>query len=335
MNRPQDYLQLTLAVMLGFCYALISLEEKNMPENKYTGASKLSVRVSGTALNAETGYELEAVITSLQSVENLVKKTYLAAYDRARFTDNDADNVSINLMAWRKGSLWSDLQINYRDVILPTIGFVAENKEFVWEIIKDSTKFLRTKLKAEKEGKSVQVKQTSKSGVNISATDGGTVIITVPEDLPKIAEQLQGPLENLTQQVDGKKVSSIDLTNGTDTSEKKTEKITLDVEDKATFGSATFTSNDEVEIRGKIVSGNFETNTGRIEVISSSVRDIEVGISYRLRISKDLHAEEKWKEMFLTPRPYYCKYTLGGPNRDKVTEIIITDWNEADWENAG
>ncbi|GAA3608132.1 hypothetical protein [Secundilactobacillus similis] len=306
-----------------------------MPDNKFTGSSKISVRVSGKALNPDEGYNLDSVITSLQNVENLIKKTYLVANDRSRFTENDAQSINIKLQSWEQGSLISNLEIWFNSVVLPTLPFVVDNREFIWESIKGSVDFLRAKFNAEKEGKSVDIRQNTDGGtaINVKAEGNSKVVIYAPQGLPATAERLQPTLQELTQQIDGTDVTSIDFSDKAEDIKQPSKVVSLNNSDKDLFGSATFTSDEQVEIVGKITSGNYDTNAGRIEVLSSATQRIEVGQSYRLKISEDLHAEDKWKEMFLSPRPYFCKYKLGGPSLNKVTEIIVTDWDESKWDD--
>lgn len=306
-----------------------------MPENKFTGSSTISVRVSGKALNPEEGYNLDSVITSLQNVENLIKKTYLVANGRSRFTENDAQGVNIKLQSWEQGSLISNLGIWFDSVVLPSLPFVVNNREYIWESIKGSIELLRAKFGAEKEGKTVEVEQKTDGGtaINVQASGDSKVVIYAPQGLSATAERLQPTLQDLTQQIDGTNVTSIDLSDKKEDIKDASKVVSLNSSDKDLFGSATFTSDEQVEIVGKITSGNFDTNAGRIEVISSATQRIEVGQSYRLKISEDLHVEDKWKEMFLSPKPYFCKYKLGGPNLNKVTEIIVTDWDESKWDD--
>lgn len=306
-----------------------------MTKNEYSGSSTMSVRIAGKGLDPEKGYDLDAVLESLQSVDNLVKKTYLAAYGRSRFTDNDAEKIDVKLKTWRKGSLWSDLVIGFNTVVLPSLPYVVENKEFIWESIKGSYEFLKAKLTAEKEGKTVTINQEAgNTGMSVINTGNSQVTINVSQGLPQVAEAVQPAIQELTSKINDKSTSTISIVKNPN-SVAPAEKIELDSKDKDTFGLGTFTSDQDVAIVGKIIAGNYDTNSGKIEITKSATHDIKEGTTYRLKIDKELHAEEKWKEMFLTVKPYFCRYTLGGSSRDKVIEIIITDWDEGNWDDVG
>jgi hypothetical protein len=83
--------------------------------------------------------------------------------------------------------------------------FIISNQDFIMETIKDSYEFLKAKISAKKEGKTVDVIQKADaSGININ-NNSGTVVITTPQGLPNVADKLNTPLTELAQSVDGKK----------------------------------------------------------------------------------------------------------------------------------
>jgi hypothetical protein len=303
-------------------------------KNEYTGSTTLSIRVAGPEMDKNRGYDLDAVISALQDSQTLIRKTYLATQGRARFTEKDFDNFQVRLMEWRPGSLWSDLSLNFQNVVLPVLPFVADNREFIWESIKSSYTLIKAKLRAKSEGKEVTVKQeTGEYGINVNNSGPGTVIVA-PIGLPDIADKVQPYIEQLAQNLDGKRVDRIKVQKNADSTDES-DSFTIDMDDKRLLSTVpTLTSDDINSVSGKITSGNFDTNTGKIEVTSSSVEAIKPGKSYRVRIDADLHAEDKWKQMFLTDRPYYCKYSVSSRNPNTVVEITIVDWDESEWDEV-
>lgn len=303
-----------------------------MSDNKYTGASDISLRVAGEALKPEDGYNLATVIEALKNAEDLIQKAYLVANHRSRFTEKDSEQVQIKLKKLRRGSLISELSVHLSDVVLPALPFLVDNREFIWEIIKTSLEFLRIKLKTENEDNQVKVVEDNQtSSIKVVAKGKAKVTINVQQGVPELANGMQPVLSELANQIDGEKVKTIELFSDDPGSNKSDNVISMDYTDHELFTHATFTSTLQVEVLGKITSGNFDTNSGKIQILKSASQDIQPGKSYKLRINPELHAEEKWREMFLKTKPYFCKYTLGGPDRNIVTEIIITDWDENNW----
>lgn len=150
--KHRYHLNVVFQFVLGY-YFFEVIEMKDKVDKGYSGTSSLSVRVSGPEMQASKGYDLDSVIGALQDSQALIRKTYLTSQGRVRFTSKDYDNFQIKLKEWREGSLWSDLELVYSSVILPTIPFVVDNREFIWESIKDSYTFLKAKLTAKSKGR--------------------------------------------------------------------------------------------------------------------------------------------------------------------------------------
>lgn len=300
-------------------------------ENKgVTGSQTITFRVSGNEMTKKTGYNLDYVIEAFSNADNLIKKTYLALNDRERFMEHDAEKLTVRLTEIKEGSLLSELCVQYQSIIAPAMPFIISNQDFIMETIKDSYEFLKAKISAKKEGRAVDVVQKAGTNVVNINNNSGTVVITTPQGFPNVADKLNQPLTELAQSVDGKKITGIDI----GTQKTTSSNIHLDVKDKDIFSGTTVTTDNEFQFSGKIISGNYETNRGRIEISSSENTDLEVGQAYSAEINPELHAEKTWKEMFLTDRPYYgkCTYQKNQEGTFKVQKLIITDWDESQWK---
>lgn len=308
-------------------------------KREVTGSQNISFRVSGDEMTHDRGYQLDYVLSSLENVQDLITKTYLALNERQRFTESDGEKLIVRLKEVQEGSLWTLLQVDYNSLIVPATAFIAANPDFVLSTIKDSYSFLKAKFKAEKEGKAVHVEQKAEAGsmaIHDSFNgDNQTINIVIPAGMDKVAEQLQPQFSKMTENIDGKKVKSISIGDSLSSSGSD-EPIKFDINDKEVFSGKTFLSEDEFQILGKITSGNFETNRGRIEIVQSDSDELIIGRVYTAVIDEELHAEEVWKQMFLTKRPYYCKcrYNKASNGQLKLKEVIITDWDNERWEVA-
>lgn len=300
------------------------------------GSQRIRLRITGDEMNAEKGYKLDSVLISLANFEKLVNKTYLHINDRDRFRESDSDNISIRLMEVREGSFLSEMVIQYENVILPLIPIaplVLDNREMIWGAIKSSYEFIKAKTTAMKEGKEVVVTQTANdNGININENNG-TVNITVNNGIPELAEKLKPEFNSIAKTIDGDSVASVELSE--QMHDETRNQLSLDSTDKDLFKISTFTQDEEVAINGKIIDGNYAYQNGRIRVTNSvTVPDGE----YKFTVAEKLHAEDKWREMFLLERPYYCKkrveFDPSNPTL-KILELIITDWDEDQWEDVG
>ncbi|WP_436663944.1 hypothetical protein [Lactiplantibacillus plantarum] len=302
-------------------------------ENGVSGIQSLSFRVSGDEMDTESGYDLSTVIGSLNDIESLVNKTYLSLNNRQRFNDQDAQRLNVRLKKLEKGSLWTQLDIVYHNVVIPALPYLAANQDFILATIKDSLKYIRAKRTAEKKGQTPMIEQKAGAqSVVVNATGNAKVRIIVPRGLPKVADELQPEFKKLSEHIDGKGVSSIGI--GSNLSPDVSEELKLDENDKELLSTKEITSDEQFSIVGKIFSGNFSANNGKILVIQTGESSLEIGKVYRAEISKELHAEDKWKDMFLTARPYYCKLKLkSDSNGFKVDRLVITDWENENWDD--
>lgn len=302
-------------------------------EEGLSGVQSLSFRVSGEEMDADSGYDLNSVINSLSDIESLVTKTYLSLNDRQRFVEQDSQKLNVRLKKIEKGSLWTQLDIVYNNVLIPALPYLVANKDFILTAIKDSLDYIRAKRTAEKKGQQPVVEQ--KAGANsivVNAAEGSHVKIVVPQGLPKVAEKIQPEFKRLSEQIDGTGISTIGI--GSNLDPNATEEIKLDEADRNLFSIQEITSDEEFSIVGKIFSGNFAANNAKMTILKTGGSNLQIGKTYRAEVSEDLHAEEKWKDMFLTARPYYCKLKLKSiPSGFKVDRLIITDWEDDNWND--
>lgn len=295
------------------------------------GSQELTFRITGNEMSMEKGYKLDSVLSTLQDADNLIKSTYLSLNERKRFTDNDADKIEIRLKDVREGSFIGEVVVAYKNIVLPLVPILASDPEFILTTIKNSYEFLKAKIVAKKEGKEVSVTQTATAKDVSVAVNGNnnTVNIVAPVGFPKVAESLQQSISKLTENIDERNVDGISLGKKSDPIDSENNLI-FSSSDKELFAGRTLVSEDEFRITGKVVSGNYETSKGKIEIINTDSEDLVVGSVYNIDIDDKLHAEEVWRDIFLTEKDYFCKSRLkkSSDGDYKVKEILITDWFE-------
>lgn len=299
---------------------------------------KFSIKLSGNEMEKSKGYNLAPILTTLNSFEKITKKTYLHNKGTTRFTQEDENNFSIRLHEVKEGSFLSTFTIAYSDVIIPMIPLIMDNKELIWSSLKTSYDFLKAKISAEKEGKTLQINQTTDlNGNNISVNhvNNSTVNINVYPGIPDLATKIAPDIAAVTKLVDQENVSQIRFSSEDKTSEDEFIQITS--EDKELFSTKTYTEDYTFSLRGKIVDGDYTNLKGQIEVFETDSKLIEVGDIYKFKVNDNLNGEENWKQMFLENRPYYCKQRIEiNPMREKsikIIEIIIVDWDKKNWNN--
>ena len=294
----------------------------------------LSVRLSGNHMRKNEGYNLDIILTSLGALESIAKKTYLHSKGATRFTKEDDNNFSIRLMEVKEGSFISDLKFMYSDIILPMIPFVVENKEIIWSSLKTTYDYLKTKISATKEGKSVIVNQTTDLGgtnINVSNVNNSTVHIDIYPGIVDLANKVAPDFANITKLTDGQKIDSVELIDD----DNESDRIVITSADRELFSKSTYTDDNIFSLRGKIVKGDYKNLRGQIEVFETEADLIEIGTIYNFKVNNNLNAEEEWRQMFLEEKSYYCKKRIEvNPTKEKmieIIEVIIVDWDESAW----
>ncbi|AZP93515.1 hypothetical protein [Enterococcus mundtii] len=287
----------------------------------------ISLRVSGNQMTKSEGYNLEYVLTSLNSTESMIKKSYLHIKGGTRFTKEDKQYLNLKIMEFKEGSLIYDLMAVYSDIIIPTIPVIAGNKELIWTSIKASYEFLKTKISAAKEGKELVVNQTTDTGganVSIHNVTDSTVEVNIYPGIDKLANNLAADFYNLAKKVDGEQLEAIEFTNTVNN-----EQIYLTTEDRELFSKSTYTEDSIVKVSGKVYGSDYLSKTGKIEIIETSDPNLVCGETYPFKGENKLGTESTWKQMYLEKQTYFCKKRIEiNTTKDpiiNVLELIIVD----------
>lgn len=281
----------------------------------------ISLRVSGNQMTKSEGYKLEYVLTSLNSTESMIKKSYLHIKGGTRFTKEDKQYLDLKIMEFKEGSLIYDLMAVYSDVIIPTIPVIAGNKELIWSSIKASYEFLKTKISAAKEGKELVVSQTTDTGganVSIQNITDSTVEVNIYPGIDKLANNLAPDFYNLAKKVDGEQLESIEFTNTVNN-----EQIYLTTEDRELFSKSTYTEDSIVKVSGKVYGSDYISKTGKIEIIETSDPNLVCGKTYPFKGENKLGTEGTWKQMYLEKQTYFCKKRIEiNTTKDPIINVL-------------
>lgn len=279
----------------------------------------IELRISGEEMNKQKGYELSTVLDSLQAFENMVTKTYLTASGKDRLSDHDKDNLKIRIVDIREGSFVSAMTILWEQTILPITPLIVENGSMIWNAITTAYEFLKVKIKAEKEGKNVEVTQTiTDGGINTSIVNSHHVTIYVDPGIPDLSNKLLPEFKRISKNIDGQNIEKVEI--GEANSEDGN--VVIDERTKQLFSKQTLTVDQEITIIGKVVNGDFLKQKGKIQ-ISSAPSPIEEGVVYNFTAKDRLNNEQIWQEMFLREKEYLCKYRIEmDPQNLSLTNVI-------------
>ncbi|GIC70603.1 hypothetical protein [Fructobacillus tropaeoli] len=288
-----------------------------------------SIRVAGKSMSSSDGYDIDGVISALNDAKSIVNKTYLALNNRERLTPNDKENLSVSIKGFKDGSLITDFQAFYTSVGIPVLAEVVNNSNVLWNTIKGSYDVLKARKKASDEGKEVKQEITENTGTIVApiiSGDNNTVTIQIPQYLEGVPEQLQPTFDKMSKSINNDGVSSISI------SSDGVDNIELDAKDRDTFEDRTIELADEFKIEAKILNANYSSSKGTLLISKSATQYLKTDETYKFSMNEDLHAEEKWKEMFLSVKPYYCKVKISSRTNQAV-DVRITDWDPEEMDS--
>lgn len=289
---------------------------------------EITLRVSGEEMKKSEGYNLEYVLKTLKLTDNIIKKSYLHSQGKDRFTQQDKELFSVRLKDIEEGSLITQLQIVYSDMIIPMIPIVVENRELIWKSVKASYEFLKAKVGAAKEGKEFKVNQVTDSGgsnFSLSHINDSTINVNVFPGIENLAQKIAPDIIDMAKIVDGSNIDSVEVTD------QQAGVLSITPVERELFKTQTYTQDGLFNVKGKIIDSNFMNLSGRIEITQENDEEFLCGDVYPFKVSSNLHSEESWKEMFLEEKEYFCKKRIEiNPAKEpmtKIIELIIVDLN--------
>lgn len=263
----------------------------------------LTLTISGPAMEADGGFELNYLTDTLESFEKIIEKTYLYSSGKARMSEEDRNNLKIILKNPSKGSFVADIVIQIRDLTLALTPFIAQNGPTIWAAVKKTYEYLKLVIDAKKKGKEIVVNNNGDGIINLNIGNGSNInTYSFPEYTQGLAEKLLPEFVNATKNIDGEKISSIDFIDNNE------ESITLDFEDREIFKTTTALVEDVYTLKGQIVVSNSKSYTGKIDIHENDY-EIEPG-EYSFTVDKNLTNRSFFKSKYLVVEDYLCQLRL-------------------------
>lgn len=285
--------------------------------------SNVHFHISGNGFNPKSGYNLKYLLVSLNSVQNIIEKTYTFISEKERFTNADEANLQIKIKDIEPGSFQADLQILMGSVILPVTDMLQlNNPKQLWSLATQCYKYVHNLLKAKSKGEKVKVETNNSDGtVNIINEGNGNVTV-YPSIVPELSKKLTSNFNQLNGLIDNQgPVKEILIGN-----EKSNDNIIqVDKETSQYFVKQT-SIDDEVQIvRGIIYKIDATKFTGNINVKNGNAL-IQPGKYKFSFIDKEEFTIDDIKNILMTETEFRClaKTRLDPSNlKEDVVEIKI------------
>lgn len=265
--------------------------------------SKVTIRISGKAMNETNGYELKYLIKSLDSFSKLSEKTYLHMISKDRLKKNERGNFALYIDNFQHGSFLADLVIVMNSYALPLL----ENGLTIWDAITTVYDFIKTISSAKEEGKSVSIENVGDSSIAVAISDNSSVgDITInhyyyPEYVKELSPKLAPSFSKLVHSVD-ENIDEISFDSSDGRGFKVSEK------DRKIFDKKEFLSSEEKIFSGTITVLNSHDNTGKIQIESD---EIPLG-EYKFDVQRQIRFPEYLSSAMRKKLKYrcYCKVSF-------------------------
>ncbi|MTB64094.1 hypothetical protein GGG87_03635 [Streptococcus sp. zg-86] len=281
---------------------------------------RITLHISGEAMDDEKGYELKYLIKSLQNFEKLSQKTYLFLTNQNRMTTENSEDFRVYIADIRPGSFQADVILFCQTYILPLVPMVGDHGDLVWECILNSFDFLKRVSAAKREGKSVQIENNGDKAV-VVVNNGNDVTVNYyeyPNYVPELGKQLAPNFAELAKVINPK-VETVNFAS--DLGE-----LTLDSENANLFKKRSYLTEETFEIVGEITVLNSHSYTGKIKISDNQSFDED---EYNFEVAKDLRYPEFLQSGVLHKVSYICckkiVFDPTSPLREKIVGVKILE----------
>ena len=285
--------------------------------------SNIHFHISGEGFDPKTGYNLKYLLSSLNSVQNIVEKTYTFVSEKERFTNADEDNLKIKIKNIEPGSFQADLQILMGTVILPLTPLLQlNNPKQLWNLITECYKYVHSLLKAKNKGERLKVETNNSDGTINVINEGSGDVNVYPAIVPELSKKLSPSFNELNGLI-SKKVPVNDISIYDSQDENKIIQVN---QDTSKYFVKQTSIQDEIQIvSGVIYKVDATKFTGNINIKDGNelIRPGRYKFSF---IDKDEPTVDDIKDILMTETRFKClaKTKLDPSNlKEDVVEIKI------------
>ncbi|MEE6635876.1 hypothetical protein [Limosilactobacillus pontis] len=279
--------------------------------------------IRGNGFDPSDGYNLKYLLSSLNSVQNIIEKTYTFLSDKERFTNADEDNLKINIKDIKPGSFQADLQILMGSVVLPLTPLLQMNDpKQLWNLVTECYKYVHNLLKAKSKGEKLKVENSNSDGTITVINKGSGNVTVYPAVVPELSKKLSPNFNQLNSLISNQgPVSDISICDS-----KNEDKIIQVDQGTSKYFVKQTSIDDEVQIVSGIIYKIDATKfTGNINVKKGNalIRSGKYKFSF---IDKEEFTIDDIKDILMSETEFRClaKTKLDPSNlKEDVVELKI------------
>lgn len=225
----------------------------------------ISYKMEGESFN--DGFDFHDTISSLNYFQNILDKAYLTIVNKERMSKTDREIFKIKSTNVRKGSFITDFVLYVGAAVQITYPLInTYYPSLLLDITKEGFDYLRTVLKANKDGNKISVSKIENGDVIVLNIEGdNNSPIYIGSNAYAFAGKSYDDFKNLSNMIDDKDIKTI---NATDKLENK-KIMKIGIEEKKIFELDTRLDEKPIFIKGKIFRIDVRAKSGKLMVYDS------------------------------------------------------------------
>lgn len=266
---------------------------------------KLTLTISGPAMEVDGGFELNYLTDTLESFEKIIEKTYLYSSGKTRMSEEDRDTLKIILKNPSEGSFVADIAIQIHDLTLALTPLIAQNGPTIWTAVKKTYEYLKLVIDSKKKGETPMIQNSGDGNIIVQIIGDNNSVTNhqFPDYVEGLGERLSPEFEKITRNMDEEKIENIDFIDN-----QSNESISLDIEDKQRFQTSMANTEETFELKGQITIANSNSYTGKIDIYKNDY-EIDPG-EYPFTVDKSLSNRDFFRTKYLIVEEYICQLRL-------------------------
>lgn len=206
----------------------------------------------------EEGLPLPVTIKSLECIQGVVDRSYLALANKTRMSAQERSLFYLRSQGIRRGSLFTEFGLVF-SALQPALPIISSlGPTGVWEYAKEAFEFLRLVFEAKKNGGDISIQQSGDG--SLMNVNTGTQSATFNQCTFNIATNSLPYYEQLAKYLSPEKVTDIRLGKG------RARDISLSLKDQTLFDLPTKIESDQHPLDCEIFEFDKYDGTGRVSV---------------------------------------------------------------------
>lgn len=245
----------------------------------------ISFKLEGKSF--DNGYDFYDTLISLNHFQDILDKAYLTIVNKDRMSKADRTVFKIRATSFRQGSFITDLLLFTGAAIQITYPILnTYYPSLLLDVTKQGFEYLKTVLKANKEGKNTSIEYDGEGDVMVLRIEGDVnAPINIGRNAFMFAGKSYNSIKDLSSLIDGENIRNIDIYDKTE----KRNIINMGIKEKEIFNVEPRLDETPINIVGKIFRIDIKAKNGKMLIIDSDDKSlINCEINFEIMDEEDI-----------------------------------------------